>query len=637
MSRAMPTHAYHRVATRQMVAGGVIAAGGALVTLQGTALAVAGAAFVVLGGGLAYLGLHSRRQTAAVLLNNAAFDLVGRGRISEAEALLSTIRVTEGNVRRAVETQRAVIALRRGDGVLAEQHANAAISSPPHWLTRHAEGSQVAMGIAIRAFARATQGKESEALADVQAVRAADATPESLARVALAEAVVLAKKDDRDALARVLRSAAPLVDFMAPRERSLIRALRRMVEVRPGSIYREAARPTEPSREEPLVGEWVSKILPEAAAFVPEAERSAETPVLAAPNPDPYGAPMAAGSSAIQREATAKATSRRGGRVVAVWAALVVLFLTIWQFLTPVSSSSSAPSERGAHHPATVHAAAEPTFPFALVSVFAVVVVAVFFGRIALGLRRARASEASLRAAGRKLGEGSAAECARQLEALAAGRSDGPAASAHLMLAALAERRGDLAAALRQCDAGLSRISRLPALRAISSDILVPELIAERAFVLAVSGDPRQADAELATLAREHPTFAYMTRSVFRVRLIQALRAGDRDGAVRLSRERTLELPVSRRDEMLADIVLATSGGRRLDGEVERLLTELAEDQELSAWIDLMAPGIRNALGALRQGGPRVNAVAPEPASMPVDEIDAPDAPDATAAALAAR
>lgn len=172
---------------------------------------------------------------------------------------------------------------------------------------------------------------------------------------------------------------------------------------------------------------------------------------------------------------------------------------------------------------------------------------------------------------------------------------DGIAAMAHLQLAHLAERRCAMSDALSYCDAGLARLSRRH-VRAMNSDVLVPELIAQRAFVLAAISRDAEADAELATLAREHPTFAFMTRSVLRVRMVQALRRRDIEEALRLARERTPELPLNRRDEMLADIVIALAGDKDAAGEVERIAFELAEDPELAAWIDFMAPGARDRL-----------------------------------------
>ena len=97
-----------------------------------------------------------------------------------------------------------------------------------------------------------------------------------------------------------------------------------------------------------------------------------------------------------------------------------------------------------------------------------------------------------------------------------------------------------------------------------------------------------------------------MTRSMSRVRIVGALRRRDLDTAARLARERTPELPLNRRDEMLADIVLALSGGRTIEGEIERLMTELCADAELAAWVAFMAPGAREQLAATQSGGGRI-------------------------------
>jgi hypothetical protein len=121
---------------------------------------------------------------------------------------------------------------------------------------------------------------------------------------------------------------------------------------------------------------------------------------------------------------------------------------------------------------------------------------------------------------------------------------------------------------------------------------------AQRAVALAQLGRSELADADLAALAREHHGFAYGTRAVLRVKLVQAVRRGDTTDAVHLARARTPELPLSRRDEMLADVVLTLSGGRLLDGEIERLQRELAEDAELAARLDFTAPGAQARLHA---------------------------------------
>jgi hypothetical protein len=434
-------------------------------------------------------------------------------------------------------------------------------------------------------------GREADALEDVRGVRASTwAMPEAIARAALAEAIVLAKKDDREALARSLRANARLVEHLPPRERTLFRAFRRMVEVRAGNVYREPSRPTDAAREEPLLGEWVSKIVPQAAAFVPEAERQTESAPLSL---SPAGPSAPAGSATISQSSRQPVPV---ARVLVLWGILIVMFLAIWQFLEPAAPPSHARPRVPAAAPAPDHG--DVLLPIVMAG--SILFVALVAGRVFLAVRRAHVNAARLRDAMRVLVSGDAAECARQLTTLTRERDDGIVASAQLQLAILAEKRHAMNEAFAHCDAGIARVSRQPYVRALHSDILVPELIAERAFLLAAIGRPAESEAELAALGRDHPTFAYMTRSVFRVRMVQALRASDLARATRLARERTPELPLSARDEMLADLVLALSGGRLVEGEVERLSTELAEDDALAAWIDFMAPGAREQLAARR-------------------------------------
>lgn len=589
MAPHLGKHPYRKTATGMLVVGIALSVIGLAPILVGsfTGLSVL---FFVLGACLAYTAVRTHRQLDAVLLNNAAFDLVGRGRISEAEALLDAVSAKGGHVRRAVTAQRAQIALRRADARAAEEHANALLATPVHLLTRDMERTQNMTALGIRAVARASLGKSAEALEDIGAVRTSEMAPaDALAKATVAEAILLAKSDDRPALARLLQTATPLFDDMAPRERALLRALRRMIAVRQRSVYREPARPSETDREEPLVGEWVSKIVPEAAAFVPEAERVTESKALAASlGQTPPTAP--AGSEAITRQSSRRLGSGRLSYTLSLWIVVIVLLLTVWQFLTPAAT---------APEPAAAPESAEDWSPLVFSLIFSAVAVSIglAFGPFA----KARRGTAALREAMRALVTGDTHGASRTLSELVSRGPDAIAAAAQLQLSVLAERACSMNDALTLCDSALARVSRQPALRALNSDVLVPELIAERALLLAALGDEPQSSAELATLAREHPTFAFMTRSVFRVRLVQSLRRLDHQGAVQIARDRTPELPLSRRDEMLADIVLLLSGGKIVEGEVERIAAELSEDRELAAWIDFMAPNARAQLATHNQ------------------------------------
>jgi hypothetical protein len=309
--------------------------------------------------------------------------------------------------------------------------------------------------------------------------------------------------------------------------------------------------------------------------------------------------------------------------VLGLWVVLIVMFLAIWQFLSP---SKGTPTEAP---PPEVPPDAIAITPLTLIlTALALGVPLVLFLRIYRSVAHARRGAQAMRRAMRLLGEGDTPGAQTVMDQVVRTAPDSVAASALLQLALVAERRCDLKAALAHCDAGLERISRFAQVRAANSDILVPELIAQRAFVLAALDRDQQAMAELATLAREHPTFAFTSRSVLRVRLVRALRRMDLTEAVGLARERTPELPLSRRDEMLADLVIALSGGRVLEGEIERLGVELAEDAELAAWVDFMAPGARAELAAASRARVATPGVeAPSPAAdtkvEPVADADA--------------
>src|SRR5262249_17069222 len=147
------------------------------------------------------------------------------------------------------------------------------------------------------------------------------------------EAVLLSRADDRDALAHLLsRDRMLLLEFTAPRERALVRALQRMLRARPTSAYREPAKREEmDANGEPALASWIATVAPQAAAFGPPAGRkraSAERVGLEnEPNPE-----------SVARVETAQArVHRRHTRrtLMLVWLLLIVTFVAIWQFMQP--------------------------------------------------------------------------------------------------------------------------------------------------------------------------------------------------------------------------------------------------------------------------------------------------------------
>lgn len=583
-------HPYQRIATRQLKLGiGFVALGS--VAILGSPYAVFGGACLFVGVVFAYFGAYFRAHSGTVLLNSKVSDLVARGRVVEASALLDAVPPRKGSLGRALELQRASIAFSAGDAAKTEALATRALAIPRSLMTLEADVSLEALGRSVRALARASMGKEAEAMDDVRAVvTAPDASPRVLANAALAEAILLARKEDHEALARALRESAPLVDHMAPRERALVRALRRMLAARAGSAYRAPAPREERGLGEPGIGEWVARLVPRAAAFVTETGGSEPADGAALAPAPPAVVTAEAGSTSIAR----RAKPTRGAlaaRMTSLWMVVaIVLFGTVW---LSKGGGGGGGADGGMRSLAR------------MTEVGAVMLVGLVAGSVVVGRVRAQRGRRAILSATRKSLRGDERGCVDELTALTRHGQAAIAATAYLNLAGVAQRRRDFAQALSQAEAGLERISRSPAYRALHSDLLVPQLVAERAFALAVLGRDAEAAEEIATLEREHPTFAFMARAVLGVRLVRAMRREDFDEAARLARARTSELALSRREEMLADVAQAIAGGVSED-ENARIASELAEDADLAAWIDAIAPGARGRLPS--RGRARVEA-----------------------------
>jgi hypothetical protein len=157
----------------------------------------------------------------------------------------------------------------------------------------------------------------------------------------------------------------------------------------------------------------------------------------------------------------------------------------------------------------------------------------------------------------------------------------------------MAAHRADFADAIARCDAAIARVERQP-LRAAAADLLLPSLMAESAVAMAARGGVDEAAAELAILTRDFPAFPQLAAAQLRVRLLSAVRAADRDTACALARGRTASMPLPYREDVLAELLLASRGDVPEDDR-ERLDDELSDNAELRAWLDAVAPGLREA------------------------------------------
>lgn len=559
---------------RTFVASGTLSVGAGI-----TAAALGGAWLVpvilIPSGALNFaVGAYGLRLGPGTQLLAAARDAIERGELDRAAKLLARAdrRYGLNRVRVGAALGQATIALARGDndGVVAATTraialADRSLLAAPVWVERLA-------ALSLRALIHAKRGDEAAARADLGEARAklaqvahvggglafgaGYATETALGRLALAEAVLLARSGDHTALREHLaRHEDTLGRVTEPRERALLVGFERLLAEGATSPYRRRDRPREEARV--LAEEWVAEALlgtPPAAA--PHAASEAERPQ--------------ADIAALGRTAGTSGMARRVGAVVAIWV-VVALAAFLLNFL-PV-----APEARS---------------PLFLLSVL--VPALVFLGLIGFAasrafgqIRRNRTLFASLvdaTAQARDEGAGVA-------EHLSAPEPTSQAQAA-LFLARRANARGDFAGAFafaqRALEASQAWFSRV----ALFDEVL-PALVVERALAQAALGQTDAARRELDALPA---TYAYRARSVYAVRLVSALVEGDRAEAERLVRTRDPDLPMERPIELLTNLVRAGQPGGLGLGERRRLTAALSREPALDAWARAIAPALADEL-----------------------------------------
>jgi hypothetical protein len=560
--------------------------------------------FVSLGA----LGVRTFGIGRAAQRTHAALQAITRGSLDEAESHLDAIPrfwKRSGSVRRSVAFQRALMAFYRGDCRACADLAASAIGGRTHLGTHGHEKMQETLGRALRALAHASLGENERVAADVlEVVTSPYASPEALARARLAETIVLARRGDDAKLAEHVRAHAPMMlEHAAPRERVLARALKKMAQVRARSIYREPAKRTDEGPADPLAS-WLTGIAPEAAPFV-----DTRAPLADRAPPAPMSAPTAEGMAAVARSraTAAKSVKGPGRRVLAMWAALVVLMLAFVQVLSPTE----------VHRPGHPVRTVPPDTAFvALTMLFAF---AIFGGLLWQRVRSIRRLELDLFAAQLALATGDLAKAEPSLARLARLRVGLGAPQALYLQARHAERLARFDESLaRSSDALASIGAQLHGVRATAALALTPTILAQRAVALAALGREGEAIAELATVATQHSAFAYRAVAEHRVRLIAAVRRGDLDAARRVASERSAELAIPLRDEVLGDLVLALAPSGASAEEQVRVDAELRESAELRAWVEAIGPGLANELA--RRAGARL--APPTERTEPADEDD---------------
>ncbi len=210
-------------------------------------------------------------------------------------------------------------------------------------------------------------------------------------------------------------------------------------------------------------------IVPGTGAFAPlSAARVAGT--VAAPTAAPV---VDLKSVEAVRRGLGKRRRAAWGKLVALWTLLVMMLLAIWQFLEP-----DAPTRAPSRAPPVV----EPDSPFWsdwMTGALVATLLALFLGRVALTLFRARRGGRELTAAVRAVALEDPAGADR-IATIAAKAPPAIAAGAAHWLAELADARGDFASALAAAETGIAKISTR-ALEAATSDWVLPELWSDRA------------------------------------------------------------------------------------------------------------------------------------------------------------
>ena len=361
-----------------------------------------------------------------------------------------------------------------------------------------------------------------------------------------------------------------MLEFLTPRERALVRALRRMARARPKSIYREAAMPDD-ATEAARLAAWVGKVAPGAQAFVMEGTGQAMT--MPAPPPGAPPSPEAIREVQEARNQAKKSAGMSGRtRIALIGVTLAVMLLAVWKLLEPAQGGVESSDSGG------------EVLTSSVVLAFVLVSILVLVQRLLTLSDHGR----RLLAAQVDLARGKIEPAMVALEALTRTQQDTIAAGAHLALAQLAERSS------RWADPSTIRArDRAPleerAAQGRSVRCSLPRA-ARNACVCARGVGPRgPAAAEIATMDAECPSYVHAARAHFRIGLLSAVRGGDLPRAADLARARAPELPLSLRDDMLADVVLAATSVVSKD-ERERIDAELENDAPLRAWIDGVAP-----------------------------------------------
>ncbi|MFO0756923.1 MAG: hypothetical protein U0359_10545 [Byssovorax sp.] len=576
-------------------------------TLFTLGLPVIGVPLVSAGVGSLVLRRVLRDRAVIRELLAMSFRSISLGKLGDAEDLLDEAEQSRASwARRLCDLQRAIIAVRRGDLKAAKASLDDAVARPLERYERQNALFQIEAAHGLRAFVRASLGEPVGAWQDIAVLRERPgASAESLARASLAEAVILARTGERDRLRLLLdRDKALLLENLHPRERAIVRAYQRMVRVATTSAYRvSASREEESTRDEPALVDWVAKVAPSAAPFVraPKPTTAAFGPPVAALPESAYDARDTVIKARYEGAAATGKTTATARWLSTIGLSLGAILGILGAFVALIALSSAPP-------PVAPTVAAAPTaLPFdpeVAATAFAMLLGATGLGALGLTFRR-RLKRASLEELGRLAAARDALGRA-QLDAAALAiaplfNSQHDLVAAHASRAASGHRR---AARRRAGDAERRDLRRGPA---------EPRAGGRRRDAAARADHAARAGADFARPARRgrrgavsadgraYPTWE---RDIFRVRLVDLARAGRFQEAARWVEQNAGDLPLTVRDELLADLVRAVNAPDSAGlGEMERIRDELKSEPAHRRWIELVAPRALAAFQWVTEGG----------------------------------
>jgi hypothetical protein len=504
----------------------------------------------ILGATAGVLGLYQWRMGIAATTANHAAAAINRGELDRARVLVTRARAEHRMtyVHRLLDSHESEIAWREGDlaaaeGALEAGRARKDLLPYGAWRKLH-----IIHLDALLALVRAIGGDEraEELIARVRS--APSAQPGPLARVELAHAMLLARRGDLNALhQQLMRHHVLLSEGLEARGRALHRVLRRMTATRSTSAYRLPVKNAPPPKQGASAS-WMSRVFPQGTEHV-ELEDGGVVPLtdVGAKPPAPV-APVRA--------------QRLGLRIF-----LIVVILVVLVFLLMALGGG------------------EPGSSFnAIVWLFLVLVV----GAVALNVRRARSGTRAIEEAQRALICGELDRAEAIARPLRDHQNRVLGASAALILAGVLERRSELTGALAECERGIGLLTGL--MKMGTSDVLLPQLIATRAYLFGALGRDGESEGELARLARDYPAFPYAPGMVLRTRLIRAARGGDLATARELARARG-DVSVGAYGELIAELVLAIDAEDR-EERIAAVREDLAALPEADRWIRAVAPGL---------------------------------------------